>query len=445
MVNTESTAAPPSEYRQWVIGIFRSVVPAKCVIIECEMGFPSLLPFVCSLSDGTPLPKQLRKYHVEWCPSPLQQHLQAIARYVNVRPRPLDRDASQWEAQEQNASRRYVVRPNGWQGIICVSRANKRAYFCLATCDSGKGLQTLALTAYDDEKFLTTLMLDLRRALTVEVETKRTTTIFCGNGPDIELEDVSLDRVILPTSVKKDIVDSIIGFYTRVTAFKGLGVPSKRGLLFAGVPGCGKTLLCHALANHVVKNCGVRVGTIRICRNLGNDDVEGLYGWASTYAPSMLILEDIDSVLCDTQVTRSGLLNVLDGLKTERGVLTIATTNYPERLDPALAHRPSRFDRVWHIGLPDEGQRSEFLRRLFDGCPLGEERIEAVVRKTNGWSMAYVQELKATAVVAAIRASRDHLLAADVDEAVELLSRQFRSGKRNHQNDEPDGRLGFAA
>jgi ATP-dependent 26S proteasome regulatory subunit len=136
---------------------------------------------------------------------------------------------------------------------------------------------------------------------------------------------------------------------------------------------------------------------------------------------------------------------VLDGLKPERGVLTIATTNYPEKLDPALAQRPSRFDRVWRIPMPGAASRKEFLTRMFENPPLDENLCEHVVRRTRGWSMAYVQELKATAAVRAVNSDRDHFVSTDIEEAVEILSRQFRSGQKGHRHDETPGPLGFAA
>ncbi|MDO8806292.1 MAG: ATP-binding protein [Elusimicrobiota bacterium] len=53
----------------------------------------------------------------------------------------------------------------------------------------------------------------------------------------------------------------------------------------------------------------------------------------------------------------SNILNQLDGLASGEGVLVMATSNAPEKLDPALVHRPSRFDRIWRFGLPGEEQR----------------------------------------------------------------------------------------
>ena len=68
-----------------------------------------------------------------------------------------------------------------------------------------------------------------------------------------------------------------------------------------------------------------------------------MFRGARERGPCLLCLEDVDALVTDD--LRSTFLNELDGLDEEyRGVLTVATTNHPEKLDPALLQRPSRFD-----------------------------------------------------------------------------------------------------
>jgi ATP-dependent 26S proteasome regulatory subunit len=171
--------------------------------------------------------------------------------------------------------------------------------------------------------------------------------------------------------------------------------------------------------------------------------IRDLYEWASDHAPAMVIIEDVETLVGQTQVTRSGFLNILDGLKVERGVLTVATTNYPDKLDPALAHRPSRFDRVWRIPLPGDAERRVFLKMLFADPPIAEDLCESIVRRTHDWSMAYIQEIKATAVVYAVQQDRDYIAAADIEQAVDALAKQFRSGQQFHRKDNDSATLGF--
>src|SRR6185312_14088076 len=91
-------------------------------------------------------------------------------------------------------------------------------------------------------------------------------------------------------------------------------------------------------------------------------------------------------------------LNLLDGLKALSGVLVIATCNEPDKLDPALIHRPSRFDRVWRFELPKYEQRLELLRRKGDTF-FSESALETAVRRSEGFSMAYVQEIVVSALL----------------------------------------------
>ena len=107
-----------------------------------------------------------------------------------------------------------------------------------------------------------------------------------------------------------------------------------------------------------------------------------------------------------TQYVKSFFLNELDGLAQNHGVLTIATTNHPERIDDAILNRPSRFDVKYDFALP-----SEFLRRRFAlkwikkarGSASEIENLFArsddeaiagdVAKRTEGWSFAFLKEL----------------------------------------------------
>lgn len=90
------------------------------------------------------------------------------------------------------------------------------------------------------------MLLDLHFEARKSVEVRRKKVIFCPNGSDIEMEKIALDRVVLPEDLKSDILSSIDTFFKKINTFRGMGVPSKRGFLFTGEPGNGKTLLCFA-------------------------------------------------------------------------------------------------------------------------------------------------------------------------------------------------------
>src|SRR5262249_15624346 len=123
--------------------------------------------------------------------------------------------------------------------------------------------------------------------------------------------------------------------------------------------------------------------------------VRQMFEGARERAPCLLCLEDLDTLVTDD--VRSTFLNELDGLEEDyRGVLTVATTNHAERLDPALLHRPCRFDYRFELPLPDEAQRRQFVRHWVARlAELGyvkspEEGVETLVRRSRGMSHAYL-------------------------------------------------------
>lgn len=90
-----------------------------------------------------------------------------------------------------------------------------------------------------------------------------------------------------------------------------------------------------------------------------SENIRKVFKQARQSAPCLLVLEDLDSLLTDEN--RSFFLNELDGFAANEGIVTIASTNHPERLDPAIRDRPSRFDRKYHFDLPDNLVRQAYI------------------------------------------------------------------------------------
>jgi ATP-dependent 26S proteasome regulatory subunit len=185
-----------------------------------------------------------------------------------------------------------------------------------------------------------------------------------------------------------DIRKNVEGFFAAPERYASLGLPHRRGFLFAGPPGCGKTLTLKTLASNtpakfisVLGTADVNDGTIRYALDL-----------AEKHTPAVVLLEDLDRIVQAKDISLSHFLNLLDGLKVLNGVLVIATCNEPDKLDPALIHRPSRFDRVWRFELPKYDQRLELLRKK-GGTSFSESALEVAARRSDGFSMAYVQEI----------------------------------------------------
>ena len=163
----------------------------------------------------------------------------------------------------------------------------------------------------------------------------------------------SLESLVLPGALKKEIVGDLVAFFEARATYERYGVPWKRGILFLGPPGNGKTHAVKGIAKALGKPC-------LYVRNMANEYAIGnVFAQARRSAPCLLVLEDLDSLVKNEH--RSLLLNELDGFAANTGIVTLATTNHPERLDPALIERPSRFDRKYHFGLPALAERQAYL------------------------------------------------------------------------------------
>ena len=141
---------------------------------------------------------------------------------------------------------------------------------------------------------------------------------------------------------------------------------------------------------------------MNVRRSTDDFDIECLFKQAVADSPTLVVLEDLDSLTDESSSCRYSILNQLDGLRANEGILVIGTTNHPERIDPALMHRPSRFDRVWRFELPDAEVRVRYLQRSFGELPF--VFLREVAESTAGWSFSYLNELRVGACMQAAQA-----------------------------------------
>lgn len=263
-------------------------------------------------------------------------------------------------------------------------------------------------------------------------------TIHVVNGEDIPIPDVSWDDVILPDGRAEEIRQNVEAFFKSRERYQELGVPHRRGLLFTGPPGCGKTLTLKALANTVQAS----FITVMVTADVDDRDIRRGFRLAGTHSPAVVILEDIEKLVRSGGVSLSYFLNLLDGLRSLEGILVIATANEPELLHPALLHRPSRFDRVWYFPLPDESQRLSLLQKKGKRY-FSDEALENAALNSNGFSMAYVQEIIVTALLECAHngdsPKDDHLL-----KSLETLKAQRKASSREQESLADRNDIGFA-
>ncbi|KAF4745834.1 mitochondrial chaperone [Perkinsus olseni] len=192
------------------------------------------------------------------------------------------------------------------------------------------------------------------------------------------------DSVILDGTAAETIASDVKEFLSTGSWYLDRGIPYRRGYLFYGPPGCGKTSYIMALAGHIQYNIAVL--------NLGDPTMsdDRLQRLLATVPPKCLILlEDVDCVLPEYEpsekppadsrhqgirpMTFSGLLNALDGVGSTEERLVFMTTNRPSFLPPVLV-RPGRVDVKVHVGLATREQmRRMFVRFYPDAIEWAEE------------------------------------------------------------------------
>lgn len=155
-----------------------------------------------------------------------------------------------------------------------------------------------------------------------------------------------MESVILDSTIAEDIADDIQKFQRNGDWYISKGVPYRRGYLLHGPPGTGKTSFVQAVAAKLKLNiCYLNLSG----GNLDDDQLNNLLN--NSPLKSIILIEDIDAIFLERssvqakrcRVSFSGLLNALDGVRSQEGRVLIMTTNHPERLDPALL-RPGRAD-----------------------------------------------------------------------------------------------------
>jgi hypothetical protein len=166
--------------------------------------------------------------------------------------------------------------------------------------------------------------------------------------------------VVLPADLWREVDLFCSSVTTRRDALRALGHTTSRGLLLAGKPGVGKTKLTRVIATELAGPLTVVLVTAEVLRTWMTELYEEIRG----LGPCLVVLEEIDSVASkgsrgDTSFAE--FLDALDGTRSSDDVLTVATTNDPEALDPAVK-RPGRFDTIIEVPPPDLAGRTEILR-----------------------------------------------------------------------------------
>lgn len=226
-------------------------------------------------------------------------------------------------------------------------------------------------------------------------------------------------------------IAEVVAFLAEPDRYRRVGAVAPRGVLMAGPPGTGKTLMARAVAGEagVVFFSVTGSSFVEMFVGVGAARVRDLFAEARKRSPAIIFVDEIDAIgqrragggavvaNDEREQTLNQLLAEMDGFDPAEGIVVLAATNRPEVLDPALL-RPGRFDRQVTIPLPNQADREAILAVHCAAKRLGEDvDLGVVARATPGFSGAELANLVNEAAIAAVRAGRDVLRAADFDAA----------------------------
>ena len=221
----------------------------------------------------------------------------------------------------------------------------------------------------------------------------------------------------------------IVDFLKNKEKFKAVGARVPRGVLLAGEPGTGKTLLARAIAGEANVPFFATSGSdfSGIIVGLGVAKIKEMFEMAKRNAPCILFIDEIDAIGQkrsshsfndqDREQTLNQLLIEMDGFANETGIIVIGATNRPDMLDTALL-RPGRFDRQVQIELPDLAGREAILGLHAKKFKIADTvLLKDVARGTTGFSGADLENLLNEGALHAVRVGHKTVEQSDLDEA----------------------------
>ncbi|MFE9845737.1 ATP-dependent zinc metalloprotease FtsH [Streptomyces goshikiensis] len=230
-------------------------------------------------------------------------------------------------------------------------------------------------------------------------------------------------------------LNDVVDFLRNPQRYQRLGARMPGGVLLAGAPGTGKTLLARAVAGEA----GVPFFSasasefIEMIVGVGASRVRELFAEARKVAPAIVFIDEIDTIgrvrgggaalggHDEREQTLNQILTEMDGFSGSEGVVVLAATNRPDVLDPALT-RPGRFDRTVAVSPPDRSGREAILRIHTRDIPLAPDAdLEQVARTTPGMTGADLANLANEAALLAVKRGQDRVTQADFMDALEKV------------------------
>jgi cell division protease FtsH len=230
-------------------------------------------------------------------------------------------------------------------------------------------------------------------------------------------------------------ISEVVDFLKEPGKYRRLGARAPKGVLLAGAPGTGKTLLARATAGEarVPFFSASASEFIEMIVGVGASRVRELFAEARKVAPAIIFIDEIDTIgrarggaravggHDEREQTLNQILTEMDGFTGSEGVVVLAATNRPDVLDPALL-RPGRFDRQILVHPPDHKGRLEILKVHSRKVPLAPDvDLEQVAASTPGMTGADLANLVNEAALLAARRRQDAIFQRDLTDALEKV------------------------
>lgn len=231
----------------------------------------------------------------------------------------------------------------------------------------------------------------------------------------VEVPSVHWDDVGGLESIKQQLREAITWPLKYEALFSQAKVRPARGVLLAGPPGVGKTMIAKAAATESQVNFISVKGPELLSKFVGESEraIRNIFSKARQAAPCLMFFDEIDGLCAtrqsgtqDSGVTGrvlSQFLSEMDGIEEMNGVFVLAATNRPDMVDPAL-RRYGRFEQTIEVGLPDKESRKSILHVHLKNRPLAEKiDLDDLAELTEGFSGADLASICSMAARSSIR------------------------------------------
>ncbi|MCE5306995.1 MAG: ATP-dependent zinc metalloprotease FtsH [Acidobacteriales bacterium] len=230
-------------------------------------------------------------------------------------------------------------------------------------------------------------------------------------------------------------INEVVDYLRNPDKYQRLGARAPKGVLLAGAPGTGKTLLARATAGeaNVPFFRASASEFIEMIVGVGASRVRELFAEARKVAPAIIFIDEIDTIgrtragavafggHDEREQTLNQILTEMDGFSGHEGVIVLAATNRPDVLDPALL-RPGRFDRTIMVHPPDRKGRAAILRVHTRKVPLAPDaNLDQLAASTPGMTGADLANLVNEAALLAARRRQDAVSQRDFTDALEKV------------------------